>query len=523
MGFISPDRKQQVLFGYSLDEFVPADARCRFVVDLVARLDLHTVYADYSDQGGDAYDPAMMLAAWFLAYTEGVTSTRELEQRCLRDMHFIYVSGNLKPDHTSLSRFRKRHLERLPDLFVQIVRLAKQRGLSQFKAICIDGTRLKANANPGKSLTSEDLQRGLEKIRARIKEYLKECELSDGGGVEQEDLRRELARLKTQQEQYENRLAQIEKRKATLKPGNRKGHRINLTDPDALKMKAVNGRRGVPGFNGQISVDAESGLIVAAEAVTDANDSGQFSEQHAKVEDALGKDSVRKYVTDSGYHSLDQLQYADKNGIDAVIDDPRPDHRSPRVDQHRPAKPEEGRRVKRADFAYDSAADEYVCPMGERLVFRNLWTDVHGYTFRVYGRSCVDCSHRAGCTGRKGTEKFKRIFRNALEPLAEAMAAKAESEEGKALLNLRFATAETVFGNLKENLGFRGVRLRGIAKVKGEFLLMCIGHNLNRLFSMLGPTAASPENHSDSSDSAYIGPFGPVPGRIARVGGRIAA
>ena len=75
MGFIRADREQQVLFGYSLDEFVPADAKCRFVVDLVSELDLRPLYADYSDQGGDAFDPGMMLATWFFALTSGFSST----------------------------------------------------------------------------------------------------------------------------------------------------------------------------------------------------------------------------------------------------------------------------------------------------------------------------------------------------------------------------------------------------------------------------------------------------------------
>ncbi len=524
MGFIRPEREQQILFGYSLDEFVPADALCRFVVDLVSRLDLRAVYADYSDQGGDAFDPAMMLSTWFLAYAEGETSTRELEQRCRRDMHFIYVSGNLKPDHTSLSRFRQRHLARLPDLFVAIVRLARQKGLSQFRTICIDGTRLKANASPGRSLTSEELQRGLEKIRAQIAEYLKQCELADGAAAEEGELRRELARLQARQAQYEQRLNEIEQRRQTLHSQNRERHRINLTDPDALKMKKVNAGRGVPAYNGQASVDAETGLIVAAEAVTDANDGAQFSRQHAQVEETLGEDESRTYVADAGYHSLDQLKYADDNRVDAVIDDRRPDHRSPKADQPAgDATRTDGQRVTRAAFAFDADADEYICPLGRRLGFRNLWTDRAGNTFRVYGRSCMDCDSRAGCIGRTGTETYKRVFRNVLEPLAEAMAAKAAAEAGRALLNVRFATSEPVFGNLKENLGFRGVRLRGIAKVRGEWLLMCIGHNLNRLFRLVGSDGLPRRDQGPSSESAPGALIRPFPGRRYASVIRIAA
>jgi transposase len=486
VGFIRANRKQQVFFGYSLDEFVPADAKCRFVVELVAHLDLRALYADYSDQGGDAFDPGVMLASWFLAYTEGVTSTRELEQRCLRDMHFIYVSGNLRPDHTSLSRFRQRHLERLPDLFVQIVRLAQKRGLSQFRTICIDGTRLRANASAGKSLTSEELKRNLGKIRSRIAEFLRQCELCDAGDTEQDALRQELSRLQAQQKRYEKRLAEIEKRGRHLEPKNRKGHRINLTDPDAQKMKNVNGARGVPGYSGQVSVDAESGLIVAAEAVTDANDSNQFCRQHAKVEDTLGEDTDRTYVADSGYHTLDQLEYIDDNRVDATIDDPQSSRRSPVGDGPKEGGRTDGNPVTRSDFVYDPTADQYICPMGRRLAYRATRTQHKGKPVRIYRTSCKGCNRRTGCTSKTGKLTYKRIYRDPRERLAERMAAKANSEAGKVLLNRRFSTVEPAFGNMKENLGFRGVRLRGIAKVSGEFILMCLGHNLNRLQKLFG-------------------------------------
>jgi len=111
MGFITKDRKQLNLIGYCLDDFVEQKAKCRFVVQLVSELNLQALYDQYSDQGNDAFDPEIMLATWFFAYSEGVTSTRKLEGRCKRDLHFIYISANLQPDHSSLSRFRKRHLE----------------------------------------------------------------------------------------------------------------------------------------------------------------------------------------------------------------------------------------------------------------------------------------------------------------------------------------------------------------------------------------------------------------------------
>ena len=496
VGFITASREQQVLFGYSLDDFVPEDAKCRFVVEVVKGLDLRGLYEDYSDQGGAAYDPATMLVTWFFAYSEGVTSTRELERRCLRDTHFIFVSADLRPDHTSLSRFRKRHLEQLPGLFVQIVRLGKDRGVSEFRRICIDGTGLKANASAQKSLDSIGLEKALEQVRTDIESYLKECELADTEGGSQQETEGRLAELREQEGKYLERKRQFEERKKTLLKQNYGRHRINITDPDALSQKKVNGVRGAPGYKGQASVDADSGLIVAAEAVAAANDAGQFSVQHAKVEKTLGVDKQRKYVADAGYHSLDELEYVQDNNVDAVIADPRQDRRSGETMK---GVPEGARRFTRADFAYKSDEDVYVCPAGQQLRYRNKWTDRSGRRFRVYGRKCKGCVHASRCAKAKETIAYKRICRDVREGLAETMAQKAKTQEGQRRLNERFGCSEPVFGNLKENLGFRGVRLRGVSSVKGEFLLMCLGHNVNRLFRLLVSSTPLRPHHKNAA------------------------
>lgn len=480
MGFISANRKQQVLFGYSLDEFVPPDAKCRFIVDLTEQLNLSCLYRDYSDQGGDAYDPRMMLATWFFAYSEGVRSSRKLEEKCLRDMHFIFISGNLRPDHTSLSRFRQRHLALLPDLFVQIVRLAKDKGLSQFKTICIDGTRIKANASRALSVNSTGLDKLLEEVRSDIAEYLKECELADG------DPGKRLDELRKIERKYEDRKRTLEERASKMwTRKNRENHRVNITDPEALSMKKVNGARGIPAYNGQASVDAESRLIVAAEAVDKGNDMGQFSEQHKQVEENIGEDPKRKYVADAGYHTINDLDYIEEKGIDAVIADPRKERRTGSATEVK-MPPGDGK-LKRSDFVFDREKDVYICPAGETIPFRQEWTDKRQLTYRIYGRSCNTCIHKHRCFKSRSGYYFKKVFRNVKEGLSEAMLEKATSEAGTKLMNTRFATSEPVFGNIKENLGFRNFHLRGLAGSRGEFLMMCIAHNVNRLFKLLGP------------------------------------
>ena len=100
MGFINADRRQIDLIGYSVDEFVDDGSLCRVIAGIVERLDLSDLYSVYSRQGGDAFDSGAMLTIWLLDYSEGQTSTRRVEQLCRRDLHYIYASANLRPDHT---------------------------------------------------------------------------------------------------------------------------------------------------------------------------------------------------------------------------------------------------------------------------------------------------------------------------------------------------------------------------------------------------------------------------------------
>lgn len=300
MGFISNDREQMRLLGYSLDDFVPKDAKCR-------RLDLRELYARYSDQGNDAFEPGIMLATWFFAYAEGITSTRRLEELCKRDMHYLYVSAMLEPDHTSFSRFRQRHVDLLPRYFVQIVSWALEQGLSEFKVISVDGTKMQAASSIKHNKDQAALARYLEKVRADIAGYFEQSGRED------------LADLQALEQTLQERTEQLEARQAEMKSEHRDQHTINLLEPEACVMPKVNGGLSLPGYNAQISVDTNTQLIVAADVVQDRNDQRQFQHQHQKVEQTLGQSPERSYVADAGYHSLEQLAYVDSHHVQAVL------------------------------------------------------------------------------------------------------------------------------------------------------------------------------------------------------------
>ncbi len=488
MGFITADRTQGDLFGYSLDDFVDKEAKCRLIVKLVNKLDLSALYSEYSTQGGDAYDPRMMTATWFFAYSERINTTRKLESACKRDMHFIFVSSNLQPDHCSLSRFRKRHEKVLPDLFVQVARLAMEEH-GDGRLIAIDGTKMRAASSRSKNRTSEGLSKDLESVRKLMKRYIEKCdlldEISDSEDIDQ--VRTRISNLKEEEARLERRSKELESRKECLQKRDKEKHKINIEEPDARNMVKVNGLRAAPAFNAQIGVDTESRMIVAEDVTTDTTDQQQFIAQHENAERVLGGDIDREYVADAGYNTLGELEHIESKQIKVTLADPRP---SSRISME---EIEDKESFDRGDFFYNKEGDYYKCPAGKKLNYTRT-NKKRGRDILVYvKKKCKGCRYSDKCfkAGSKGLHKL--ILRDAKENLAEQMARRAASEDGRKKMHQRRSTVEPIIGNIKENLGFRRFRLKGLLGVKAEFALMCIAHNINRIHT-LNNQNANPEN-----------------------------
>lgn len=479
MAFIFYDRSQTSLLGYSIDDFAKADKKGRFVVDIVSRLNLKKLFSRYSDQGGDSYAPDMMLALWFYAYSNGITSTRELEDLCRFDTRYMYISCNKQPDHTTLSRFRKTHLDLIKDYFVQIILIAQEEGLSDFSHIAIDGTKIQASSNARHSYNEDQLKQKIDSIRRDITQYMNRCNFVEQGATDEldlETLRAEKERLVTLEKKLLQRKKQLKDRKKDLKVEYRDNHKINLLEPDARFMSKVEGLN----YNAQAAVDTKSNLIVAAEVTNEPNDQGQFIPLQQKVEETITPDPKRSYTGDAGYHNLDDLEYLEENNIDALVADPSPNNRST---QSKPTSPDtilkEKRKIERTDFVYHTQGDYYECPNADRLApVKNKGKST------VYRASkCRECPLSPYCISSK--KIFKQLHRSHREKVAERMARKLQTKEAKIRMYERRISVEPVFGNLKHNLGFRRFSMRGLQKVKGEFDLMAIAHNLNIIFKMI--------------------------------------
>lgn len=486
MSFQTVSRKQLGMLGYCVEDFVPKKSKCRFVVDLVSELDLSALYCRYSDKGAEAKDPSAMLAIWFFAYTEGESSTRSVETKCRFDTRYMYLSGILMPDHSTLSRFRQKNLDLMEGFFVEILHLAKEKGISDFKSIAIDGSKIQASASIDKSKTADKLSRYLEAVRKDITQYMHLCDQGDLLETDEQNesldsVRTKLEKLQELEKTLLERKEQLEVRKEDLKQDHRQGHQINLTEPDARIMRNVNGKQNAPGYNVQIGVDTSSHFIVSNDVVTSTNDFHQFATQHQIVEKNLGQDKQRTFDLDSGYHSLDALEYKETNQIDAVIADSAPENRSckdtlPDIKELLNA----NKPLNREHFIYHSEQDYYECPPGHKLLLKSELKQQNKY--QSNSDDCSTCALRSLCFSRKNKSGIRTILRSHREKYAENMYLELQTDEAKKRLKGRATSVEPVFGNLKSNMGFRRFKLRGLQKVKGEFTLMCIAHNINKLF-----------------------------------------
>jgi transposase len=477
MVFITTNREQNIIFGFSLDDFVERDSKCRYIIKIVDKLDLRELYARYSQQGAEAYEPKIMLSIWFLAYCEGITSTRKLERACRKDLDFIYISGNLRPDHTTLSRFMQRNMDLWEKYFLQIVQMARRMNVSNFKQIAIDGTKIRAKSSNKNSMREHKINRYLEVLREDIKQF-KELVEKEDSLQKKEELSKKIEGLKEKSELLEKRKEELRERKQELHPRNRENHQINLQEPEAMMMDLAQGHGYASGYNGQISVDNKSGLIVSEDLVQERNDEQQFIRQYERVEENLGADKERKYIADSGYNSRKMTEYVKDNQIDAYLADAKlKNYKEESIE----VIAREDKKLSRLDFKYDKVNDCYRCPNGNNLKFIKNGNNGAKYI----SEDCSQCPIIKQCLRKSEKLKRKTIYRDPREESAEIMRQKMQSKEGTEMLMLRQTTVEPVFGNIKENLGFRRFRRKGMKNAKGEFALFCIIHNINKLYRLV--------------------------------------
>src|ERR671922_1753507 len=244
--FLSCDREQDFLMPPSVREWLPMGHLAWYVLDVVERLDLDAFYGEYRADGSGrpAHDPAMMVALLLYAYCVGERSSRRIERRCVEDVAFRVIAANRAPDHTTISRFRQRHAERLAQLFVQVLALCAKAGMVRVGTVAVDGSRLAANAGISANRT-------YAKIRAEVERILAEADEVDAaederfGEARGDELPAELADPVTRRERLQRAKRQLDAEHEAA----RQVHRERLqerAEREAQAGRKLSGRRPKP-------------------------------------------------------------------------------------------------------------------------------------------------------------------------------------------------------------------------------------------------------------------------------------
>jgi len=348
--FKAYNTRQHYLLPPSPQEWLPAGHLAHFIDDVVDRLDLGGVFAGYEGtKGQPPYHPEMMVRVWLYGYCVGIRSSRRLERALYEDVGFRMLSGNQQPDHWTLSEFRRRHLGALGELFTQTVKLAQRAGMVKLGQVAIDGTKVKANASKHRAMSYERMKKEEKRLREEIARYFTEVETTDRAEDEKygekrgdelpEHLKTERQRLAAIEDamaaleaearekaaaEQTNRRKEAEKAGRTYQPRkdpkeakpSPKAQR-NFTDPDSRIMKNAD-KAFIQAYNGQIAVDVDSQIIVAAGLTNQAADAPHLVKLVEQVERITGK-KPEEVLADAGYFSADNVTRLEGRGMSVLI------------------------------------------------------------------------------------------------------------------------------------------------------------------------------------------------------------
>ena len=371
--FRSYDPDQVLLMAPVLRDWVPDGDLAHFVADLVdsGALDLSAIYAGYVEERGfPPYDPRLMVKLLIYGYANGVVSSRKLERASYRDVAVRMLCADQHPDHRSIARFRKRHLDALGELFVQALRLCRQARLVGLGVLAVDGTKLRANASRRKAMSYErmakketELEAEIAALRAQADRVLADAEATDAAEDEAFGADRRGDELPDELQRREDRLAVIREAKQALEAeaeAAEKARRAeleregktprtprdgrdpfapkpkaqrNFTDPDSKIMKTSDGAFHQC-FNGQAIVDQNAQVIVACELSDQAPDArllegslGQLAENLETIDAELPGGAA--LLADAGYFSEENINITAQHGLDAHIATGRFKHSEP--------------------------------------------------------------------------------------------------------------------------------------------------------------------------------------------------
>lgn len=506
----------------SYEELIEATDLVRVVNRAIDQIDLSAVSSQYKGGGTSSYHPRMLLKVLVYAYTQKIYSSRKIAKALRENIHFMWLSGENRPDFRTINEFRSSRMKGITDkVFAEVLLYLIEAGYVKLGNYFADGTKIEADANKHKVVWAKRKDHYQKCLREKIGELLKqideeneaeqaeyrEKDLEERGGnngegeIDSERLKQRIdelnRRLKEQnQPKKETRGVRKALKKLTddcLPRLKRYEQQTKIlaerssyakTDPDAscMRMKEDRGAEKPwpkPAYNIQLGTEGQ--FIVGYSVHGRAGDTACLIPHLEQVRQNLGGRLPKNVVADAAYGSEENYAYLEQQKVGNYLK-----YNTFYQDTHHYRKPEVIRKhqFRAENFGYDPQTDTFLCPAKKHLHFQNdtKYTTDNGFVSNRRNYECFDCADcplKSQCTKAKGNRKIRISFR--LMEYRRQARANLTSEKGQSLRAKRSVEVETVFGHIKQNMGFRRFHLRGLEKVKVEWGLVSIAHNLRKM------------------------------------------
>ncbi len=452
-------------------EWMPEGHLSQFVLDTVAELDLSPIFAHYERElrGKPPHHPRMMVSLLVYGYCVGVASSRKIEKKTHEDVAFRVIAGNTQPDHVQISEFRRIHLKTLSGLFVQVLLLCQKMKMVKLGHVSLDGTKMKANASKHKAMSYDRMNKDEARLQAEVSALMKAAEEADAAEDAEHGKDRTGDELPEELRRRTDRLAKIRQAKAAL-------------------VAEANAQAEERAAQAKLEAQAEAALVEmnnvrAAHAKDEADDEPpsppsvstpeELPQHQVPIQkDGAPTDKAQRNFTDAESRIMKtNAGFEQGYNAQAVVD-------------------EEHQIIVAEGVSNQSPDAEHFIPMLDRVV-ENLG--------RPPLRASADTGYFSEANIQRGASRGIDLYvatgrtkhnaaMDAVLPDADDLGIKSQmkiklaTDDGKKIYSRRKVIVEPVFGQIK-NRGFRHFLLRGLEKVRGEWSLIALSHNLLKLFA----------------------------------------
>jgi transposase len=502
-------REQLVLFAPTLESRIPEDHPVRLVDEVLSAYDWSEWEQRYhGGRGQPPIPPSVLAKAMLYGFIRRIRSSRQLEYALSHNIDFIWLVEGHSIDHTTLCQFRTRFQKELKHVYRHLCRMALALGLIRLADVGLDGTRVLACNNRGKTLTAEKIQKLLDELEAQLGCALAEADSVDAADVQQglfesdqapDQLPPHVADLQQRQTRLKDMLAQArsadQARKREGIDPQKNPAQIPTTDPDSRVLPNKEGGYA-PNYTPMAATDAHAGFIVSADVLASTAEQSLAVALVDDIAETCGQ-RPQALLGDGVYPTGENLQELDRRNVQlcsplpaqhaspdnpAIREDPRVPVSAQAVDRL-PINPQT-KRFDKAAFVYVEAEDRYYCPQGRTLQYAETKSETRrGQTLsrRVYrSGDCSECPLLARCQLPSATHG-RTVSRDAHEKRRQQHAAQMATPQARERYAKRFHTAEAPFAILKNVFGMRRFLLRGLEQVKTEWLWACTSFNLIKL------------------------------------------